>query len=227
MDEPKISFVCPTYNRVAWLGECIQSLRAQTVKEIEIIIVDDASTDGTKELLAWLQKADDRITVIYNETNQGAGISRTVGHSFAKAPIIGICDSDDVYPIERAEMILKWFAEHPDSELVNWPYVRIGYFNDVLENFEGEPFDEKRFKEDGMVNYFSNPTVAVKKASLKQVPYRKEDGGRTDDYGFVGDWIKAGKKIDFAAGDAICMHRVLPNSVMANLRGWKPEWSSL
>lgn len=225
METPKISYVCPTYNRVEWLAECIQSLRAQSVKEIEIIIVDDGSTDGTSELLEWFLKIDDRIKVIKNETNVGAGESRTIGHKVAIAPLIGICDSDDVYPIERTEVILEWFKKNPDAELVNFPYVRVGYFNEIMEDFPGQEFDEKRFKEDGMVNYFCNPSVAVKRESVLAVPYKKEEDGKTDDYGFVSDWINSGRKIAFAKGDPIVMHRVLPNSVMAKLRGWKKEWS--
>src|SRR5574340_104364 len=151
--EPKISFVCPTYNRVEWLAECIQGLRAQTVKDIEIIIVDDASTDGTEELLQWFEKADERIRVIRNKTNLGAGESRTLGHQAARSPIIGICDSDDVYPVERAQAIIDWFAKHPDSEIVNYPYVRVGFFNEILESFEGAPFDHEAFKKDGIANY--------------------------------------------------------------------------
>jgi glycosyltransferase involved in cell wall biosynthesis len=225
METPKITFVCPSYNRVEWLAECVQSLRAQTVKEIEIIIVDDGSTDGTDDLLDWFLSHDDRIRVIKNPVNVGAGESRTIGHKAAKAPIVGVCDSDDVYPVERAQMILDWFEKHPESELVNWPYVRVGYFNEVLENFEGAAFDDKRFKEDGMVNYFCNPSVAVKRDAVLAVPYRKEEQGKTDDYGFVSDWIKSGRKIDFCPDDPIVMHRVLPNSIMVQMRGWKPEWS--
>lgn len=226
MADPLISFVVPTYNRAAWLGECMQSLLQQTVKEIEVVVVDDGSTDSTKDLLDWFMARDGRVKVIFNEKNMGAGLSRTEGHKAAAAPIIGVSDSDDVYPIERAEIVLQWFKDHPESELVNFPYVRVGYFNEILESFEGQPFDEKVFKEHGMVNYFSNPTVAVKRDAVLAVPYRKEDQGKTDDYGFVSDWIKAGKKIDFCNDQPLCMHRVLTDSIMAKMRGWKEEWAS-
>lgn len=226
MEPPKISYVCPTYNRVSWLAECIQSLRASTVKEIEIVIVDDGSTDGTDALLDWFLQVDDRIKVIKNEKNMGAGESRTIGHQAASAPVIGVCDSDDVYTEERAQMILDWFEKHPETELVNFPYVRVGYFNEVMEQFKGEEFNEERFKKDGLVNYFCNPSVAVKREAVLAVPYKKEEPGTTDDYGFVKDWIAAGKKIYFAKDEPVVMHRVLPSSVMAKLRGWKKEWST-
>lgn len=224
--EPKVSFVLPTRNRIEWVAEAAQGLLQQTVKDIELIIVDDASSDGTAELLNWFADKDPRVRIVFNETQQGAGASRTIGHTLAKAPIIGVCDDDDVYPIERAELILDWFDKNKESELVNFPYVRVGFFNEILESFAGMPFDEKIFKESGQITYFSNPTVAVKRDSVLAVPYRKEEDGKTDDYQFVQDWIAAGKKIDFMPDEPICMHRVLPKSVMAEKRGWKPEWAA-
>lgn len=224
MNDPLISYVVPTYNRVAWLPECLQSLLQQTVQDVEVIVVDDGSTDGTDEILEWFAKKDPRLRVIYNPKNIGAGLSRTVGHEVARAPIIGISDSDDVYPVERTEITLKWFKEHPESELVNFPYVRVGYFNEILESFEGQAFDEENFRKTGMVNYFCNPTVAVKTDSVLAIPYRKEETGKTDDYAFVSDWVKAGRKIDFCKDEPLCMHRVLQDSIMAAFRGWQKEW---
>lgn len=224
--EPLVSYVIPTYNRVEWVGECIQSLLQQTIKDVEVIVVDDGSTDGTDELLNWFADKDKRVRVVFNAQNVGAGESRTIGHGLAKAPIIGISDSDDVYPENRTEVILEWFKENPHSEIVNFPYVRVGHFNEILENFDGQPFDREHFKKTGEVNYFCNPSVAVKRESVLEVPYKKEESGKTDDYGFVTDWVAAGKAIDFCKYQPLVMHRVLPDSVMAKLRGWKPEWST-
>lgn len=223
MSEPKISFVCPTYNRVEWLGECIQSLRAQTVKDIEIIIVDDGSTDGTDELLNWLIKEDARIKVIVQE-NKGAGMARNAGTAIASAPIIGVCDSDDVYTDERAAKTIEWMEKNPSFEMMNSPYVRVNYWNEVTEHFQGKPFDEKLFKELGVISFYCHPTAAYYKKDWEQVRYKSETKEMTDDRQFVEDWIKAGKHIGFLPYEPLCMHRVLPNSIMASMRGWKPEW---
>lgn len=222
---PLISYVVPTYNRVGWVAECLQSLLAQSVSDIEVVVVDDASDDGSEDVLHWFADKDKRVRLVFNAKNMGAGLSRTIGHELATAPLIGVSDSDDVYPSERTQITLDWFKEHPECELVNFPYVRVGYYNEILEDFPGAVFNEKLFKETGNVNYFCNPSVAAKRDSLLAVPYRKEEPGQTDDYGFVTDWIKAGKKIDFCPDQPIVMHRVLPGSVMAKARGWKPEWA--
>lgn len=225
---PKISFVLPTRNRLEWIGECLQSLLDQSEKDIEIIVIDDASDDGTKEFLDEFALTDSRIIVIHNETKLGGGLSRNLGSSLANSEIIAQADDDDVYPFDRAESTLRWFQEHPKSEMVNFPYVRIGYCDngEILETFWGSEFDHDGFKKDGTVNYFCNPTAAYKKKSADEVGgYSEEKEGLTDDIQFVKKWVEAGKKIDFDNRIFAVKHRVLPKSMMASQRGFKPEWA--
>lgn len=223
---PKLSFVLPTHNRLEWIGEALVSLLDQTEKDIEVIVINDCSTDGTKEFLDGMQLEDSRVKVVHNGQPRGAGYSRNIGAFHATAPIIAACDDDDVYPNDRAEMTLRWFAEHPESELVNFPYVRIDYFGNVMETFWGSEFDHEVFKNSGVVNYFCNPSCAYKKKSAEEVGgYGEEQEGITDDIQFVRKWIEAGKKIDFDNRVFGVMHRVLPSSMMSKQRGFKEEWA--
>jgi glycosyltransferase involved in cell wall biosynthesis len=223
---PKLSFVMPTHQRIAWMPECLQSLLDQTEQDIEIIVVNDCSNDGTKEFLDEFAAGDPRIKVVHNAENMGAGRSRNIGMALATAPLIAVCDDDDFYPEDRAAVTLKWFEEHPESELVNYPYVRVGYCGEQLEPFYGAAFDEKAFKEKGTVSYFSNPTVAFKKESAEAIGgYPSETDKMTDDVQFVKNWIDAGKKIDFDNRSFACLHRVMPDSIMVKHRGFQPEWA--
>lgn len=228
---PKVSFVVPTHNRIAWLPICLNSLLGQNEPDIEIIVVNDGSTDGTKEFLDRWAPKHPRIKVIHNETSKGAGASRNIGAAAASAPIIGVCDDDDVYIDNRATEIIRWFETHPDSELVNFPYVSIDYFEKILESFPGQPFDTDGYKKDGGINYFCNPTVAYKKDAVQAMGgYPSEKEGITDDYQFVQKWIEAGKRIDFCGDNGkgeipyVCMHRILPDSMMSKIRGFNPNW---
>lgn len=234
---PKISFVLPTYNRIAWLAPAINSLRGQTEADIEIVIVDDGSTDGSRELLEWFKVQDSRIKVIYNETNMGAGKSRNIGCDAATAEIIGVCDSDDVYVETRAKETLDWFERNPDSELVNFPYVTIDYFEDVVDVQNGLPFNHEAFKKDGSISYYCNPAAAYKKTSALEIGgypnerMKDEDGEKiTDDYQFIKNWVDSGKKVDFCEANLkgeipyVTMHRILPDSMMSKLRGFDPKW---
>lgn len=227
MSKPRISFVMPTYNRLEWIGESLQSLVEQTEKDIEIIVVDDCSDDGTKEFLDEWAMQDPRIKVFHNAINQGGGNSRNIGASLATSEIIAVCDDDDTYPNDRAEIILRWFAENPESELVNFPYVRIDYFGDIMPPpFWGAQFDEAAFKENGAVNYFCNPSVAYKKKSADEIGgYQPENKDQTDDIQFLTNWIKAGKKVGFDNRAFGVKHRVLPDSMMSKQRGFRAEWA--
>lgn len=226
MGKPLLTFVLPTKNRIEWIGESLQSLTLQTEKNIEIIVINDGSDDETKEFLeSDLVKNDSRIRVVHHAISQGAGMSRNEGTALAMADIVAQMDDDDVCVAERAEKTLEWFKYHPESEMVNFPYVRIGHLNEIREAFRGEAFNEKEFKETGGINYFCNPSVAYKKESfLDTLGYGKESKDATDDYIMVKNWIKAGKKIDFCAGDPLVLHRVLKDSMMTQFRGFNPAW---
>ena len=215
----------PVYNGVAWIGEALQSLLMQTIiKDSEIIIVNDGSTDGTKEFLDDWATQFPEVKVIHNETNMKAGRSRNIGMEAATAEIIGVCDADDINLAERGELILNHFKENPFSELVNFPYQTVGYFNEKVEDNPGSPFDYDAYKNGGNV-YFSNPTVGYKKKSAMEIGgYEPENEKETDDLQFLRKWIAAGKKVDFVPGEMVILHRILPDSIMTRHRGFDPKW---
>lgn len=227
---PKLSFVIPTYNRVAWVGQAIESCLGQSETDVEVVVVDDCSTDGTDELLEFY-KENPRVKLIKNEVNLGAGRSRNIGANAATAEIIAVMDSDDLCIHTRAEETLNWFEKNPNSELVTFPYVTIDYFDNVIGNDKGRPFDHEEFKKTGGVSYFSNPSSAYKKsAALEMGGYPPEKEGLTDDYQFVQRWIESRRRIDFCGDNGkgeipyVTLHRVLPDSIMAKIRGWRPEF---
>jgi len=227
---PKVSFVLPVFNCNAWIGETLQSLLMQTEKDIEIIVIDDCSTDGTGEFLDEWATQFPNVKIVHNKENLGAGPSRNIGTEMASSPIIAITDGDDLNADQRAELILKHFELNPESELVTFPNMQIGYYNEKLEEFPGEPFNHELFKEKGVANYYSNPATAVKRDSLLAMGgFGKEvmtEGVRmTDDAIFLKNWIDSGRKVDFQPGAIVTFHRVLPDSMMSKIRGWRPEWS--
>lgn len=91
---PTISVVLPVYNVKAYLEKCVDSICHQTYKELEIILVDDGSTDGCYELCEYLKEKDDRIIVIHKE-NGGLSDARNAGTLQATGKYISYVDSDD------------------------------------------------------------------------------------------------------------------------------------
>ncbi|OOB79507.1 MAG: hypothetical protein BEN18_00420 [Epulopiscium sp. Nuni2H_MBin001] len=93
----KISVIVPIYNREKYLKECLDSVLSQTLKNIEVICINDGSTDNSQKILEGYQGKDNRIRLFYQE-NQGAAKARNIGLNIAKGEFIAFMDSDDKYP---------------------------------------------------------------------------------------------------------------------------------
>ena len=100
-----------TYNRATTLPRAIDSILAQTIEDIEFVIVDDGSTDSTPELLRKYIDKDNRITVI-TQKNQGPAIARNNGVAKAAGKYIAIMDSDDACAVNRLELQLDFMVKN-------------------------------------------------------------------------------------------------------------------
>lgn len=94
---PKVSVVIPVYNAEKYLGECLRSVLSQTLRDIEVICVNDASTDGSLELLRSVAARDDRIRII-DKANQGAAVARNAALDQTSGDYVAFMDADDLYP---------------------------------------------------------------------------------------------------------------------------------
>ena len=121
----KVSVVIPVYNVEKYLEKCLNSIINQTLKEIEIICINDCSTDSSFHILKNYQKLDNRIIIINNEINQKAGFSRNIGIEKATGEYIGFIDSDD-YIDENFFEELYNTAKKYDSDIALATNVRIG-----------------------------------------------------------------------------------------------------
>ena len=95
MNEVRVSVIITVYNIERYIGECLDSILNQDIDEIEVICVDDASTDNSYMVLKEYEKKDRRIHIILNETNMGQASSRNVGCRLAKGEYLYVMDGDD------------------------------------------------------------------------------------------------------------------------------------
>lgn len=102
----KISVIVPCYNIESYLPRCIESILAQTYKNLEIILISDGSTDGTDEVIREYAKKDSRIIPIFKE-NSGVSDTRNRGLDIATGDYIGFVDGDDYIEPEMYETLLK------------------------------------------------------------------------------------------------------------------------
>lgn len=111
---PQFSIVIPTYNRGYCVAQAIESVQAQTVSDWEIIVIDDGSTDNTKDVVSTLCNRDERIQYFY-QINKGAAAARNFGWQKAIGNIIFYLDSDDVVYPNLLERIVQVMSEKPDT----------------------------------------------------------------------------------------------------------------
>jgi len=114
----KISIIIPVYNSELYIDRCIQSAINQTLKEIEIICIDDNSTDNSFEILKKYEKIDNRVKVIHLTKNKGVSNSRNIGIELATGEFIGFMDSDDYADNEFFENLYK--QSNGYDELIGW-----------------------------------------------------------------------------------------------------------
>ncbi|MGK0740671.1 glycosyltransferase family 2 protein [Leucobacter sp. Z1108] len=115
--EPLVSVIIPIFNTQQYLDEALLSIRSQTLKELQIICVDDASTDGSLAVLRQHAGEDSRIFVIVNEENIGLGAARNVALQRAEGRYVYFFDSDDMLDPEALEK-LTYLAERDELDSV-------------------------------------------------------------------------------------------------------------
>jgi glycosyltransferase involved in cell wall biosynthesis len=111
---PKVSVVIATYNRAGFLPATLDSVLAQKFHDFEIIVVDDGSTDNTREVL---RAYGDRVRYLYQE-NRGPSAARNLGARHARAAWIAIQDSDDLCEKHHLETLFTYASEHRDCGMV-------------------------------------------------------------------------------------------------------------
>ncbi|WP_223846287.1 glycosyltransferase family 2 protein [Wenzhouxiangella sp. AB-CW3] len=95
-DQPFVTVIVPAHNVVSYIGQCLESVRAQTLHDIEVIVVDDGSNDGTFDILKQFSSKDSRFRVIRNRKPSGnSGVPRNQALSLARGEYIAFLDSDD------------------------------------------------------------------------------------------------------------------------------------
>lgn len=185
---PKISVVCPVYNREGMVRHAIQSILDQTYDDWELVVVDDGSTDSTAHTVELFAKKDKRIRLVKNPVNKGISYSRNRGNKSAKGEIIVVQDSDDMSFPDRLEEIAKIFNSHPHTDvLYHWFYIRAVDIRYGMRGVHREihrcgPYDRKK----ALTVPYIPGQLAYRQKVAQKCPYRKEMRF-WDDWAFIID----------------------------------------
>ena len=156
----QISIVVPVYNVENYLSYCVESLRQQTYKNIEIILVDDGSTDSSGEICDQYAQEDDRIKVFHIE-NGGQSRARNIGVKEASSDWIMFLDSDDYYDLRAVEYLVD-LRDKYDVDLVVTSIVEVRdhKINSIGESFSLEN-SKKLDKDKALVQMFYGNSVGT------------------------------------------------------------------
>lgn len=109
-----VSVIVPVYNSKAYLERCVDAILTQTYSDLEVVLVDDGSSDNSLEICREYEKKDPRIKAFHKE-NGGSSSARNVGIKEATGEYICFCDSDDYYEKDIIENLMKVFNENSDA----------------------------------------------------------------------------------------------------------------
>ena len=204
--KPKVSIVVPIYNVERYLRECIDSILKQTLKDIEIILVDDGSPDGCGKIVDEYAKKDKRIIAIHQK-NSGYSKAVNRGIELAKGEYIGIIESDDWIDDDMYESLYKDAKKYKTDLTKGMFYVyksvtATGAQNTIYKNPNGV---DLRFAPDGAFKPTDWPRIIAFHASIWSSIYKAEfiknikipetTGASYQDFPFMAETLSKAKRI--------------------------------
>ena len=116
MKNPKVTIIIPVFNTAQYLSTCLNSVISQTYQNLEIIVIDDGSTDTSPNIISEYAKKDNRIKII-TQKNQGQSTARNTGLKNARGDYVSFIDSDDKVSNTFIEQLLQPYLNHPNVAL--------------------------------------------------------------------------------------------------------------
>lgn len=129
----KISFIVPVYNVEKYLRQCLDSLINQTYQNIEIIAVNDGSTDSSFQILKEYASIDERIRIL-NQKNQGLSMARNTGLENVRGEYVLFVDSDDYVSLNMAQRIAETIVHHPQLDIIT--FSRTVFYSDTAKTVD-------------------------------------------------------------------------------------------
>ncbi len=209
----KASFIVPSRNCAAWLPHAVGSVEKQTHKDVELIVVDDGSTDTTPEYLKWLE-ANCKIPLKIVSGLFGRSKARNEGNKAAAGDVLFVLDADDIASPDRAKKTLEKI-EH-GAQFVYGSAQVMDFSGTQLKTLQADVFHVKTALEK-RVNGIVHSSVAYTKELALKFPYCED--AEISENG-LDDWFQqleissAGIPMDFIV-TPVCAYRVLTNAISA------------
>ncbi len=221
---PSLSVIMPCYNQSKYLGEAIEGVIGQTHKNLEVIIVDDFSTDNSVEIIEKYRKMDGRIRSIYHSSNLGVSKSRNDAISLAAGKYIAFCDADDIWERNKIGIQLETLERESGYDVV--------YSDSIIINEDGVPTGDRfsskynRRRHTGnifgylcLTNFINTPTVVLRRRCINSHLYFNETFKYLEDWIF---WLRlASEYMFFYIDEPLARYRVHSRSTNRDEHGYK------
>ncbi len=157
MNRPLVSVIVPVFNGGRYIYDALQSAFGQDYRPIEVIVVDDGSTDNTAEVVRSF-----RDVIYVHQPNQGVAASRNVGISLSQGEFVAFLDADDLWTADKLTKQIGWLQEHPEAGYVT------AKFRNFLEKGTNRP---AWLREDQLVEDQKGgvPNLVVRKSIFKKI----------------------------------------------------------
>jgi len=196
---PLISVIIATYNRAGLLLQSVLSMLRGEYTNIEVIVVDDGSTDMTPSVVKYLSENDHRINYIRNSTNMGPDRSRTKGLGVAKGEFIAFHDDDDVAHTNRIIAPLRYLVENPATDACYCDFDMIQ--NGIrINRTNSEPFSREAYLDDRI--YIGIAIMLFRRRALDICPLMPEYDSAID-FDWVFRAVRQGIKIDYCPSNVL------------------------
>ena len=224
--EIKVSVIIPIYNAESFLRDCLDSVTRQTLQDIEIICVDDGSSDASVEILKEYAKKDDRIVVI-EQKHSNAGVARNAALKVARGKYLSFLDADDYYDATMLEKIYEAAEKDPEIDIVIFGAdllnVRKGkrYYSEqsIIEQFclkenPFRPIDMHQYIFNAFQNWVWNKVFRREFIEEKGIVF--DDVKRSNDALFVCCSLSTARKI-YILRESLLVHRTgMKTNMQAN-----------
>lgn len=178
----KASFVIPSKDCAHYLPAAVRSALSQDHPGVEVVLVDDGSTDGTEQYTDWLRKTEPRVKVIRNDRAVGRSLARNMGLIHAQADHIFVLDADDLSEPKRVSLCLRRFKENGSAFLYGGAFA-IDAIGAQIATLRAEPITRAgafERRENGIVH----STVAYTRSFAEKYPYSDGEAAKLG----LDDW---------------------------------------
>lgn len=221
---PLVSVVLPVYNAGPYLAEAIESILNQTLKELELLVVDDCSTDDSLAVARRYEAADSRVRVLAAPQNLGRSYVDNWGQDQARAPYIAKMDADDIARPHRLQTQYNFLESHPEVALTSCNLQTFGHTNIVFTY----PISADEVRSFLLFNMpVGNPAVFFRRTLITESGLRydetiKETFG--EDYEFVARVVRVATVVN--QPEILLNYRTFPANVKAEFHARRTEKSN-